>query len=119
VNFYLYLCRTCNTSAESIHRGDTIGPCKTPDCPGELRRKFVVSLQPPMMDHYNASVNGIVSSERGFKDKLKQQSDEYSERTGIEARFVPIDPKDAGATNEGMESTNAVRVAKGLKPVEF
>lgn len=110
---YGYRCRVCGATADSSRRTDSLGPC--PDCSsGELRRCYRgVQLAPVMQEHYNPAVNGPVSSAKQVAEELKRQSDKYSERTGIESRFVPVDPGDAGGTNDGLEATNRVRHARG------
>lgn len=118
---YGYRCRTCNAIGEHFCSRDAIpnpyGPCTTPDCDGEFRRTFDLHIAPVMQEHYNPSVDSTVSSMGEFKDKLKRASDDYFARTGIESRFVPADKDAIGATDEGLESTNAVRARQGLKPV--
>jgi len=114
---YAYICKTCHQPLESLAHGLTNCPsCGEP----ELKRDYrSVQLSPVMQEHYNPSVNKHISSMRQLSDEFKRSSDEYSERTGIEARFAPLDPKDAGATMEGMDATNDRRIKQGLKPVEF
>lgn len=114
---YVYKCRSCGYFAEVTDHASTLGVC--PGCEaGELKRDYTtVQLAPVMQEHYNPSVNGMVSSMRKLNDEFKRQSDEYSERTGIEARFAPVDPKDVGATNDGLDATNRQRRKMGLKEV--
>lgn len=118
---YEYKCRTCGAIATSRHRADTIGPCDDPDCSGRLTRLYSISVKPGMQEHFNPTVGKHISSMRQFSDELKVASEEYTMRTGIEAKFVPHDPHDAkalGVTGEGLDTTNRERVAKGLRPVE-
>lgn len=115
---YAYKCRKCGTRADSTRRGDVLGPC--PTCDGQLTRLYIVTLERPMMEHFNPSVGKVISSNRQFDDELKRKSEEQTLRTGIEARYVRHDPADAkalGVTHDGLDSTNAQRVAKGLKPI--
>lgn len=44
--------------------------------------------------HFNHSVGSYVSNPRELKDKLKQGSDEQSEKLGMEHRFVMGDTRD-------------------------
>lgn len=114
---YQYRCRRCGATELSEARADTLGLCQ---CEGELRRDYSgVQLAPVMQEHYNPSIDGMISSERKLNERFKIASDEYSQRTGIEARFAPVDPKDAGATQQGLEATNRVRHARGLKEVNL
>jgi len=114
---YQYRCRECGYTAEVFDHASTLGLC--PGCSaGELKRDYTtVQLAPVMQEHYNPSVNGPVSSVKKLNEHFKRASDEYSERTGIEAKFSPIDPKDVGATDEGLDSTNRQRRSMGLKEV--
>lgn len=115
---YGFRCRTCDTRANSHDRLATLGPCPNPGCDGELKRCYrSVQLAPVMQEHYNPSVNAMVSSERQIVESFKRASDEYSARTGIEANFQPLDPKDAKMTGDGLEATNRRRVAEGQRPI--
>lgn len=65
-----------------------------------------------MQEHFNNAVGAPVSDMGRFKALLRQRSDEATERTGIEHRFVPVDMHDSqavGATNEGIHETNIKR----------
>jgi hypothetical protein len=91
---YLYRCPnpTCTYEHVDHRRGDRLDlPC--PQCldPGPLKRRFQVSIGSVMQEHMNTTTGTPISSMRQFRDKLKQQSDEQSARTGIEARYVPVD----------------------------
>lgn len=62
-----------------------------------------------MPEHFNTSVGVHVNSERELRDAIKRQSDEVSERTGIEHNMdylTRADMADAGAhgvTGEGLD----------------
>ncbi len=55
----------------------------------------------------------MVTNDADFKSELSRQSDEASERNQFAVNFQPIDHRDAGehlgVTEEGMDSTYAVR----------
>lgn len=100
---YAYRCRTCGLSQDSTTRAQSLGPCPDPHCSGELKRRYQLQLAPVMQEHYNPSVDGYISSEKQLREKLKRKSDEYTEYTGIESNFQPIDPKDAVAKEPEVE----------------
>jgi putative FmdB family regulatory protein len=121
---YEYKCRSCGRIESTIvHRGDVLRDCD--HCVGgRFTRLFSIAVQRPMHEHFNPTVGQVVSSNRQFDDLLKQKSDEATERTGIEHRFVRHDPGDAkaiGVTDAGLDHSNKVRRAQGLpelpKPV--
>jgi putative FmdB family regulatory protein len=115
---YEYKCRNCgNIDSTLTHRGDSMGAC--PRCQdGQLTRLFSIAVQRPMHEHFNHTVGQVVSSNRQFDNLLKQKSDEATERTGIEHRFVRHDPGDAkaiGVTDAGLDDSNKARRAQGLR----
>jgi hypothetical protein len=116
---YEYKCRMCGQiESTTRHRGDRMGDCTNPDCSGSLTRLFSVSVQRPLHEHWNPTVNAVVSSNAQFDDMLKRKSDEATENTGIEHRFVRHDPADTQAlkvTSEGIEESNKVRRAQGMR----
>jgi hypothetical protein len=72
-----------------------------------------------MEPHWNNALGAYVRNRREFEDGLKRRSDEASERTGTEHRFVPVewvDAKDAGrVTDEGLDKTEQAAVDLGQK----
>lgn len=117
---YEYKCPVCGWRDTSTQRGDRLERVCVGCGHRTLHRVFSVGVRRPMQEHWNPTVNAPVSSMRQFEDMLKAKSEEYTLRTGIEARFVPHDPQDAkalGVTNAGLDSTNKVRATKGLKPI--
>jgi hypothetical protein len=93
---YLYRCPNPDCTYEHVdhRRGDRLDLgmlCPQCQSPGPLRRRFSVSVHRPMQEHMNTTTGTPISSMRQFRDKLKQQSDEQSARTGIEAKYVPVD----------------------------
>lgn len=146
MTLYEYRCRRCGRIEPSERRGDDLGICWKPQpmvllvstgidaagrlaeeprpasrpCMGVLTRVWGFQQAPGMPEHFNRSVGAVVSSHRQFERELRRASDEATERTGIEHRYVPVDPTDRralGVTDAGLDATNRHRVAEGLKPV--
>lgn len=116
MTIYLYRCPECDTEHLDHRRGDRL-PLACASCghPGPLHRRFAISTHRPMQEHWNQSVNAPVSSMRDFAEKLKIRGEEYTARTGIESRFVPIDPADTralGVTTQGIEDKPAAKLVK-------
>jgi hypothetical protein len=122
---YAYKCRTCGLEVDYFQPMDTLGPCTTAittdsgtlKCPGELRRLFVVNMEPVMQEHFNATVNKPISSNRQFDDELRRQSERVSLYQGSEARFERVDPTDKaalGVTDQGIDESNRIRAKQGL-----
>jgi hypothetical protein len=115
---YEYKCRGCGLiESTTRHRGDRMGDCTNRGCSGSLTRLFSVSVQRPMHEHWNPTVNAPVSSNAQFDNLMKMKSDEATERTGIEHRFVRHDPADSkalGVTTQGLDESNKVRRAQGM-----
>lgn len=118
---YEYVCRTCHHYEYDTEPADTIGPCTTDGCPGELKRKFSFSVERPMQEHINSTTKQPVSSMRQFREQLKKMGDDYTKRTGIEVNYQPVDPDPAKlkVTGEGLDATNRKRVEAGLTPVKL
>lgn len=120
---YAYACKPCRITA-SVHHplGQHPDSMVCAGCGGRMGRDYSgVSVHRPMPEHFNSTVGKSISSMRQFDDELKRKSEEYTLRTGIEARFVSHDPSDAkalGVTHEGLDATNRVRRDKGLRAVE-
>jgi Zn ribbon nucleic-acid-binding protein len=118
---YEYKCPACGQREMDPERADRLHRACVRCGHSPLHRRFSISVRPSMQEHFNPTVGRHVSSMRQFEDALKQESENYTLRTGIEAKFVPHDPHDAkalGVTHEGLDATNRVRVAQGLRPVE-
>lgn len=118
---YDYKCRKCEHVEEFFfHHSEKpaeVGPCL--ECGGPAMKPVFTSVQlaAVMQEHYNPSVDQHVSSMRQYKDLLKRASEKHSLRTGIDCSFVPADRSALGATDEGLDTTNALRRQKGLPPV--
>jgi hypothetical protein len=117
MSIYAYKCRACGTTEDSTHRGDVLRDC---ECGGRLTRVFVVSLNKPMMAHFNSTVGKEISDMGTFKNELKKASDDYYQRTGIESDFQPIDRKELVIPDgKGLDKTNRDRVARGLPALKL
>jgi hypothetical protein len=115
MSIYAYKCRLCGTRADSMTRGDSLGPC--PNCDGNLTRLFIITVERPMHEHFNPTVMKPISSNRQFDDELKRLSEERTLETGIEHKFVRHDHSDAkalGVTSEGLDESNKYRRANNL-----
>ena len=67
--------------------------------PAEFRRVFTFgAFHREMPGQYSQAVGRYVQNKRDFKSALSRASDEASENTGMEHRFVPIDMADRDAT---------------------
>lgn len=118
---YEYMCRTCGNIAYRTTPRDTAGRC--PMCPtGELRRKFSVFVMPVMQEHFNHTVNRPISDMGQFKRALHEEGERYTEKTGMPTDYQPVDRNEYGTvlgmTEEGLDSTNRQRVARGLPAVK-
>jgi hypothetical protein len=85
-------------------------PCLLDEsCSALATRRFSFSLGTPFAEHYNPSTGKRVRTRSGFASELSRQSDEASERTGIEHNYVPVDPRESpsslGVTEEGLYET--------------
>ena len=120
---YAYKCGNCKTKQDvDLPFGENPTEFFCTICKnGQCKRDYsTIRTHRPMPTHMNPTTGMEVGSMRQFKDQLKVKSEEYFRRTGIEANFVPHDHNDTkalGVTNEGLDSTNAVRAERGLRPV--
>jgi hypothetical protein len=75
-----------------------------------------------MEPHWNNAIGAYVRNRAEFEDGLKRKSDEASERTGTEHRYVPVewvDAKSAGrVTEEGLDKTEQARVDLGQQDLK-
>ena len=123
MTIYAYRCSNCRApELLDVPRGEHPSEFFCIQCKAGVQKRDYssISTHRPMPTHFNPTTGQEVGSMRQFKEQLKIKSDEYTARTGIEANFVPHDPSDTKSlkvTNEGLDSTNAARVAKGLRPV--
>lgn len=112
---YAYKCNQCDLMVDSTIRDDSLGPCT--ECPGELRRKFIIRMDRVMQAHFNPTLGKEVSSLRTFDNEMRRESEIRSNELGMEHRFERVDPSDKealGVTDEGIDASNRIRRAKGL-----
>ena len=113
---YTYRCPTCRAETTAMIRGNRLYEVCPAMCGygGPLHRVFGFSTPQMLHEHYNTSVGKVISSHKQHRDELKRLSDERSERTGIEHRFVPNDgPESVGVTNKGIDESNVIRAQRG------
>lgn len=129
---YEYKCPDCGQRYHSDQRGDrlrvtlphdpltegchTCGQTHSP-----MVRVFGFQYIAPMPEHWNKTVDRPISSMKQFKDALAREGERLSTYTQVEQDLQPLDPEQAkqGVTEEGLDSTNRVRVAQGLKPIKL
>lgn len=120
---YQYKCARCRLVFTTLSRTD-IPPC--PVCQQPSTRDFSFFFKPDTPEHFNHSVGTYVSNERELRDAIKRQSDESSERNGIEANLEFVSRADMsdmsahGVTEEGLEESRAAWRDMGLQhPTEL
>lgn len=96
---YEYKCRLCGSQRESQSHND-VQACS---CGGASKRVFSFNSGPSFSPHFNHSVGRYVSSNTDFNDALKQASDAQSLRTGLDHKFVRVDPGDVPAPTQSTE----------------
>lgn len=105
---FQYKCAQCQVIFTTLSRTD-IPPC--PVCEQQATRDYVFQFKPDIPEHFNHSIGRYVTNERELRDAIKRQSDEASERNGIETNLEYLtradmaDPSAHGVTDEGLEST--------------
>jgi len=106
---YEYRCQTCNATMLTGFRGDRYtGDCPDCDSTGPHHRMFSIAVKPAMQEHFNQTTSSYISSMPQFRNELSRKQDEYMTRTGMEAKYVPVDMADmaaVGATEEGLDVT--------------
>lgn len=111
---YQYRCRSCKcvyTLEGSVHDDmPEMRPCPKCSFNGSVR-DFSFNHQPSFQEHYNHSLGRHVTNGRDFRDGLKIQSAEMSERMSQDVDLQPLSPaemRDAsahGVTEEGLYET--------------
>lgn len=108
---YSFLCEPCD--AEIILREyQPIGASPSATCPlcgGRIKRmvsspSIVHGTEP----HFNVATNTFIQSDSHYKSELSRLSDEMSERTGANHKYVPVDLRERealGVTDEGLDTT--------------
>lgn len=119
---YEYRCRKCGNKAYRTKPADSAGRCD--GCvDGELKRDFSsIAVAHVMQEHWNHTVNKPISDMGQFKRELKRAGAEAEARTGMPNDYQPVDKSEFGSvlgmTEEGLDSTNRLRVSKGLPAVK-
>lgn len=118
---FSFLCDECGSEWHDIHHvgiGETHPTSSCPLCDGTMRRCVSqVNVMPGMQPHWNAAVGRPISSDAQFRSELSRKSDELSERTGADHKFVPVDMNDKkalGVTDEGLDTTARRRRESGM-----
>jgi putative FmdB family regulatory protein len=117
VPIYDYKCPETGYQIETQERGDRVLRfCPACDTTHLFHRVFSVAVFRPVMPHFNNTVQSEVIGNKDFAEKLKRKGEEYTERTGIETNYKPVDwgEMKKHVTDEGMDATNRKRVAQGL-----
>lgn len=122
--FYEYKCVQCGQHHETTKvRADRLEcGCITCGDWGPLVRVFSFSMERPLQEHWNSSLQMPIRDNKQYDRELRRKSIESSEYSGVEQRFERIDPGDyqaLGVTAEGLDHTNRQRVAQGHKPINL
>lgn len=100
---YEYTCDDCGGTMLTGFRGDRYtGTCPHCHSDGPHRRRYSIHVHRPMQEHWNRTTGQPVSSMKQFGEQLKIKSHEQTLRTGVEAKYVPLDMSDreaCGVTN--------------------
>ena len=105
---FQYKCASCKVTFTTLSR-TVIPPC--PVCGHESTRDYVFQFRPDIPEHFNHSIGQYVTNERQLRDAIKRQSDEASERNGIETNLEFVSRADMadstahGVTEEGLDTT--------------
>lgn len=116
-----YKCPECENRVISTLRGDRLeADCPHCEAPRVFKRVFSVVVRRPMQEHFNPTVGMPISDEKQFARELRRKGDQYTERTGIETNYQPIDTRDKealGVTDAGLDATRARMRAEGHQNV--
>ena len=87
---YEYRCDNCGDflTQYPIGQAPDIEICA--GCGAECRRRYTIFMKEVMHEHWNHSAQAPVSSVRQHNEMLKKQSDEASERLGMDHNFESI-----------------------------
>jgi hypothetical protein len=130
---YEYKCPECDQRYLTEFRGDRLNLWQVNfsaalkhdracDYNGEMLRVFSFSVVPMLQEHWNASLNKPITSDRHFREELKRASEEAFLYDGFDHDYQPVDSEDTkslGVTAEGLDHTNRARVAEGKKPINL
>jgi hypothetical protein len=84
---YQYRCEKCRV----LFHADTRTVSECPIGHPQVKRNYSFTFGLGVKEHWNGSVGKYVSNERHLRDELSRASDEHSEKTGTEHRYVMAD----------------------------
>lgn len=118
---YSYVCDHCGTDSyqdEFRPIGKLAHNATCPLCGGLLRRAAgLPAFKHGMEEHFNVAVGRPIHSDAQFRSELARKSDQMSEQTGMDHRYVPVDMRDRaanGVTDEGLDTTAKMKRDSGL-----
>lgn len=94
---YAYACQDCGRENTATTPHDRLMLC----CPCNMstlhmhKRVWSVQFASVMHEHLNQATGKPTSSRRQFRDDLARASDEASQYTGVEHKFVEVGPDEA------------------------
>lgn len=95
---YEYKCPSCGNRILAPVRGDRLyGHCLICSADVHFTRVFSFTVAIPFKEHFNSSAGTHVSSRAQHADILKRASEVETAKSGVEHKFVPVDPADAKA----------------------
>lgn len=98
VTTYEYKCPVCGTHVNAQQRNDRLYKmCAVCHREQSHVRVFSFSVAIPFKEHFNASAGQHVSSRVQHADILKAASEVETAKSGVEHKYVPVDPADAKA----------------------
>lgn len=104
---YEYRCPECNTIYHEhlpVSALDTEFTCPADNT--DLIRRFGFNYKADEPAGYSTALGKYVSNTRELKDEFKYMGEAYSNRTGLDSNFQPLDPREVpGVTMEGLDST--------------
>lgn len=113
---YEWKCKNCNRR-RTLMRYFPDGTVFCLHCTNTaMVRVYSFSVKPSLQPHFNHATNTYISSDTAFRNELRRQSDEMSERLNLPVNYQPVDMRDKealGVTEEGLESTYNRQVANG------
>jgi hypothetical protein len=108
---YEFRCFNCGQAFETR----TTEPGACPNCSrATVTRNYSFSVAPAFKEHWNNAVGHYVSNDRQFRDSLKVQSEEMSNRMGMNVDYQPLSRSDMaeqsahGVTEEGLDHTRKI-----------
>lgn len=115
---YAYRCPVCRGEILHDEPHDRLNAICRSCGAQEFKRVFSFSMAIPFKEHFNAATGQVVSSKTKHADILKAQSETETIRSGVEHKFVPVDPADAktvyGIKDDVLEQVRADRAKYDL-----